>query len=81
NSDYVIIEPPIDNTSNGMQAMVVAPIKEGMTAKPDTSEIVIAYAGTISGVRLDIATDVEMVAGGDTYLLQVRNGNYLKKPQ
>lgn len=24
NSDYVIIEPPIDNTSNGMQAMVVA---------------------------------------------------------
>ncbi|HGD2895152.1 TPA: hypothetical protein ACIN8C_001306 [Streptococcus agalactiae] len=41
----------------------------------------IAYAGTISGGRLDIATDVEMVAGGDIYLLQVRNGNYLKKPQ
>ncbi|MCC9768396.1 hypothetical protein HK298_00140 [Streptococcus agalactiae] len=52
-----------------------------MTAKPDTSEIVIAYAGTNLGERLDIATDVEMVAGGDTYLLQVRNGNYLKKPQ
>ncbi|WP_347341559.1 hypothetical protein [Streptococcus agalactiae] len=41
----------------------------------------IAYAGTISGVRLVKATDVEMVAGGVTYLLQVRNGNYLKKPQ
>ncbi|CCQ81308.1 hypothetical protein GBS1173_1706, partial [Streptococcus agalactiae CF01173] len=35
----------------------------------DTSEIVIAYAGTNLGERLDIATDVEMVAGGDTYLL------------
>ncbi|CCO75288.1 Hypothetical protein GBS222_1644 [Streptococcus agalactiae] len=35
----------------------------------------IAYAGTNSGGRLDITTDVEMVAGGDTYLLQVRNGN------
>ncbi|HFQ5481830.1 TPA: hypothetical protein ACHR0F_002104, partial [Streptococcus agalactiae] len=69
NSDYVIIEPPIDNTSNGMQAMVVAPIKEGTTAEPDTSEIVIVYAGTNLGDRLDIATDVEMVAGGDTYLL------------
>ncbi|EPU23642.1 TPA: hypothetical protein ACJSWJ_000779 [Streptococcus agalactiae] len=25
---YIVIEPPIDNTSNGMQAMVVAPIKD-----------------------------------------------------
>ncbi len=28
-----------------MQAMVVAPIKKGTKAEPDTSEIVIAYAG------------------------------------
>jgi len=32
-----------DNTSNDMQAMAVAPIKNGTA---DTSEVVIAYAGT-----------------------------------
>ena len=32
-----------NNTSNGMQAMAVAPIVNG---KPDTSQIIIAYAGT-----------------------------------
>lgn len=78
---YIVIEPPIDNTSNGMQAMVVAPIKEGTTAEPDTSEIVIAYAGTNSGDGLDIATDVEMVAGGDTYLLADSTTKTFRKSQ
>ncbi|WP_238989861.1 hypothetical protein [Streptococcus uberis] len=61
--------------------MVVAPIKEGTTAEPDTSEIVIAYAGTNSGDGLDIATDVEMVAGGDTYLLADSTTKTFRKSQ
>ncbi|HLR80631.1 MAG TPA: hypothetical protein VK119_08655 [Bacillota bacterium] len=32
-----------DNTTNGMQAMAVAPVKSG---KVDTPEVVIAFAGT-----------------------------------
>ena len=35
-----------DNISNGMQAMAVAPIKNNIV---DTSEIIIAYAGTNPG--------------------------------
>ena len=35
-----------DNTTNGMQAMAVAPVKNNII---DTSEIVIAYAGKNTG--------------------------------
>jgi len=35
-----------DNTSNGMQAIPVAPVKDGAKDEADTSEIVIAYVGT-----------------------------------
>ncbi|TFI74513.1 hypothetical protein [Carnobacterium divergens] len=43
---------------NGMQAMAVASIKNG---KPDTSQVVIAYAGTNVDDRLDILTDTQIV--------------------
>ncbi len=49
-----------DNTTNGMQAMAVAPIING---EADTSQIVIAYAGTNSGDTLDILTDAQTVVG------------------
>ncbi|MBC2369902.1 lipase [Listeria booriae] len=51
-----------DNTKNGMQAMAVAPIKNGAV---DTSEIVIAYAGTNFDDNLDRLTDATTVVGGD----------------
>ncbi|MEX2785729.1 hypothetical protein AB3331_11280, partial [Streptococcus sp. H49] len=44
--DFKVIEAignSANPTSNGMQAMAVAPIVDG---EPDTSQIVIAYAGS-----------------------------------
>ena len=54
-----------DDTSNGMQAMAVAPFING---KVDTSEIVIAYAGTNPGDGLDRWTDIQTVIGGSKEL-------------
>ena len=54
-----------DNTSNGMQAMAVAPFING---KVDTSEIVIAYAGTNPGDNLDKWTDIQTVIIGSKQL-------------
>lgn len=51
-----------DNSTNGMQAMAVAPIKNGI---PDTSEIIIAFAGTNASDRLDILTDTQTVVAGN----------------
>lgn len=50
------------NSTNGMQAMAVAPIKN---RKADTSEIVIAYAGTNTDDKLDLLTDTNSVMGGN----------------
>jgi len=47
-----------DNIINGMQEMAVAPVRNG---KADTSEVIIAYAGTNIGDVLDIYTDVQTV--------------------
>ncbi len=55
NVDYQILKTS-DNTSNGMQAMVVAPIKNGTA---DTSEIVIAYTGKSFSDKLDLHTDTD----------------------
>ncbi|MEX2785731.1 hypothetical protein AB3331_11290 [Streptococcus sp. H49] len=44
NQEFQVITDPVDNLDNGMQAMAVAPIVDG---EPDTSQIVIAYAGTL----------------------------------
>lgn len=49
-----------DNTTNGMQAMAVAPVING---EADTSQVVIAYAGTNSGDTLDLITDAQTVVG------------------
>lgn len=51
-----------DNSTNGMQAMAVAPIKNRI---PDTSEIIIAFAGTNASDRLDILTDTQTVVAGN----------------
>ncbi|TXL57866.1 lipase [Cerasibacillus terrae] len=55
-----------DNTTNGMQAMAVAPVKNG---KADTSEIVIAYAGTNFDDELDLMTDAQTVVLGNKVLI------------
>ncbi|MGT2888678.1 hypothetical protein ACVR0B_08945 [Streptococcus didelphis] len=59
-----------NNTNNGMQAMAVAPIVNG---KPDTSRIVIAYAGTNDKDRNDINTDIQSVIAGARKLQKPRN--------
>ncbi len=59
--DYQILKTS-DNTSNGMQAMAVAPIKNG---EADTSEIVIAYAGTNFSDKLDLYRDFQSVILGN----------------
>ena len=53
------------NQSNGMQAMAVAPVKNKIV---DTSEIVIAYAGTNPGDNLDLRTDYQTVIVGSKQL-------------
>ena len=58
-TEYYILKTE-NNTSNGMQAMAVAPIKNGTA---DTSEVVIAYAGTNFDDEVDIHTDLQTVIG------------------
>ena|SRR5690625_5220614 len=58
---YIVLKIE-DNTINGMQAMAVAPFKNN---KVDTSEIVIAYAGTNIDDKLDINTDIQTVILGN----------------
>ena len=67
-TEYYILKTE-NNTSNGMQAMAVAPIKNGTA---DTSEVVIAYAGTNFDDEVDIHTDLQTVIG--------RGKDYLFKP-
>ncbi|KXT70302.1 hypothetical protein SGODD07_01598 [Streptococcus gordonii] len=60
-----------DNTSNGMQAMAVAPVdKKGNV---DYSHVVIAYAGTNSSDMKDIETDLQSLGLGRDKL-QLRSG-------
>ncbi|HEL0560471.1 TPA: hypothetical protein TUR69_000655 [Streptococcus equi subsp. zooepidemicus] len=63
--DYRVLKAE-DNPDNGMQAMAVAPIKDG---KEDRSHIVIAYAGTNSSDIRDIDTDIQSVVFGDDQYL------------
>ena len=54
---FKIITPPVDNPSNGMQAMAVAPVDKN--GNVDDSHVVIAYAGTNSSDIKDIETDLQ----------------------
>ncbi|MFU2181406.1 hypothetical protein ACM0P9_03935 [Streptococcus pluranimalium] len=63
NKKYIVIHSE-DNTSNGMQAMAVAPVDKN--GKADYSEVVIAYAGTNSKNVADLVTDGKMIGLGDT---------------
>ena len=59
---FKIITAPVDNTSNGMQAMAVAPVdKKGNV---DYSHVVIAYAETNSSDIKDIETDLQSLGLG-----------------
>lgn len=70
NDKYIIIEKPIDNLENGMQAMAVAPVVNG---EVDKSWIVIAYAGTNAKDKNDINTDYQSVYGGNRDLSKPQN--------
>ncbi|EMC16399.1 hypothetical protein SMU108_09588, partial [Streptococcus mutans M230] len=57
----------VDNTSNGMQAMAVAPLDKN--GKPDLSHIVVAYAGTNRSDLKDIQTDIQSIGLGEKRIL------------
>ena len=66
-----VISKPIDNTSNGMQAMAVAPVDKN--GNVDYSHVVIAYAGTNKDDIKDLGTDVQSLWLGREKL-QSRSG-------
>ena len=71
NDRFKVISNPIDNTSNGMQAMAVAPVDKN--GNVDYSHVVIAYAGTNKDDIKDFGTDVQSLwLGRDK--LQSRSG-------
>ena len=76
NDRFKVISNPIDNTSNGMQAMAVAPVDKN--GNVDYSHVVIAYAGTNSSDIKDLGTDVQSLGLGRDKL-QLRSGlNFAK---
>ena len=71
NDRFKVISNPIDNTSNGMQAMAVAPVDKN--GNVDYSHVVIAYAGTNKDDVKDLGTDVQSLGLGRDKL-QSRSG-------
>ena len=76
---FKIIAPPVDNTSNGMQAMAVAPVDKN--GNVDYSHVVIAYAGTNKDDRLDIQTDIQSIGFGDRRMLSDSKTKTFRKSQ
>ena len=71
NDRFKVISNPIDNTSNGMQAMAVAPVDKN--GNVDYSHVAIAYAGTNKDDIKDLDTDVQSLGLGRDKL-QSRSG-------
>ena len=71
NDRFKVISKPIDNRSNGMQAMAVAPVDKN--GNVDYSHVVIAYAGTNKDDIKDLGTDVQSLGLGRDKL-QSRSG-------
>ena len=76
---FKIITHPVDNTSNGMQAMAVAPVDKN--GNVDYSHVVIAYAGTNKDDRLDIQTDIQSIGFGDRRMLSDLETKTFRKSQ
>ncbi|KXT84258.1 hypothetical protein [Streptococcus oralis] len=68
---FKVITKPVDNTSNGMQAMAIASVDKNGNA--DYSHVVIAYAGTNKDDIKDLGTDVQSLGLGRDKL-QSRSG-------
>ena len=68
-----------DNTSNGMQAMAVAPVDKN--GNVDYSHVVISYAGTNKDDRLDIQTDIQSIGFGDRQVLSDLKTKTFRKSQ
>ncbi|MHC4024659.1 hypothetical protein [Streptococcus sp. KHUD_018] len=71
NDRFKVITKPIDNSSNGMQAMAVAPVDKN--GNVDYSHVVIAYAGTNKDDIKDLETDAQSLGLGRDKL-QFRSG-------
>ena len=59
---FKVISKPVDNTSNGMQAMAVAPVDKN--GNVDDSHVAIAYAGTNRSDINDIEMDLQSLGLG-----------------
>ena len=79
NDRFKVISNPIDNTYNGMQAMVVAPVDKN--GNVDYSHVVIAYSGTNKDDRLDIQTDIQSIGFGDRRMLSDLETKTFRKSQ
>ena len=71
NDRFKVISKPVDNTSNGMQAIAVAPVDKN--GNVDYSHVVIAYAGTNKDDRKDLEPDAQSLGLGRDKL-QFRSG-------
>ena len=76
---FKVISKPVDNTSNGMQAMAVAPVDKN--GNVDYSHVVIAYAGTNKDDLLDIQTDIQSIGFGDRRMLSDSKTKTFRKSQ
>ena len=79
NDRFKVISKPVDNTSNGMQAMAVAPVDKN--GNVDYSHVVISYAGTNKDDRLDIQTDIQSIGFGDRQVLSDLKTKTFRKSQ
>ena len=79
NDRFKVISKPIDDTSNGMQAMAVAPVDKN--GNVDDRHVVIAYAGTNKDDRLDIQTDIQSIGFGDRRMLSDSKTKTFRKSQ
>ena len=79
NDRFKVISKPIDNRSNGMQAMAVAPVDKN--GNVDYSHVVIAYAGTNKDDRPDIQTDIQSIGFGDRRMLSDLKTKTFRKSQ
>ena len=79
NDRFKVISNPIDNTSNGMQAMAVATVDKN--GNVDYSHVVIAYAGTNKDDWLDIQTDIQSIGFGDRQVLSDFKTKTFRKSQ
>lgn len=62
NPKYVVISDPVSDPVTGLQAIVAAPLVDGL---PDFSQVYVSFAGTNPAHHADISADAQLVIGGE----------------